>query len=190
MLTVKHINAQIVLGILDLNLFQYQNPDLPKRLLEKHAAIYVLQHLLNKQDIIINYTDSGKPILADRTEHISISHSHAFLTVSINLQQNIGVDVELIRDKIHLVKHKFLSAEEDKAANNNTEHLIRYWSAKEVLYKLHGLKGLDFIENLKVQDFENNKIIGKITKLHHNKTYLLQWEKIENYILVYSLHEI
>ena len=190
MLTVKHINAQIVLGILDLDLFQSQNPGLNKRALEKSGSLYALQQITQNQHSLIGYTEAGKPFLANSHAHISISHSHARLTLMLNHQQNCGIDIELIRDKVLQIKHKFLNPNEATVAGNNTEHLIRYWAAKETLYKLHGLKGLDFIENLKVEDFEDNKIIGKITKQHYNKSFLLQWEKLANYIVVYSLHEI
>ncbi|MEI6019979.1 MAG: 4'-phosphopantetheinyl transferase superfamily protein [Bacteroidota bacterium] len=190
MLTIKHINTQIVLGLLDLNLFKINHPDLPKRELEKAGSIFAFKAILGDTFTAINYSDSGKPYLANRPEYISISHSHDYLAVMMNAIENTGIDIELVRDKVKHVKHKFLRDDEAKQAMDDVEKLIRYWSAKECLYKLHGLKGLDFITNLSVQDFDNNKIIGKITKHDYNKTFMLAWEKLGNYILVYSLYEI
>jgi phosphopantetheinyl transferase len=112
------------------------------------------------------------------------------LALIVNKTHNTGVDIELIRDKVKQVKHKFLNAAEALAAGESIEHLVRFWAAKETLYKIYGLKELDFIENLAVEDFEDNKIIGKITKHHFHQKQLLHWEKLGQYILVYSVHEI
>ncbi len=190
MLTIKHINTQIVLGLLDLKLFRINQPNLSKRELEKAGSLCVLQALLGEAFTAIHYTDSGKPYLANRPEFISISHSHDYLAILINTKHNAGIDIELVRDKVKQIKHKFLNATEATYALDDVNTLIRFWSAKECLYKLHGLKGLDFITNLSVQDFEDNKIIGKITKHDYNKTFMLGWEKMGNYMMVYSLHEI
>jgi 4'-phosphopantetheinyl transferase len=108
----------------------------------------------------------------------------------INKTHNTGCDVELIRDKVLKIQHKFLNTLELNICNNNLEKLIIYWAAKETLYKIYGLKSLDFKENLSVEDFADNKIIGKITNSSVEKQYLLHWEKLGTYILVYCLNEI
>lgn len=190
MLHVKQINSKIVLGILEFDEFSHSFPNKHFRALEKAGSLYVLKKLLNNEEVEVLYSREGKPFLKNRSEHISISHSHAKLVVCINKSENTGVDIELIRDKVKAIQHKFLNEDEKIMANNDTEKLIVLWAAKETLYKLHGLKGLDFIKNICLQNFGETEIIGKITNNVPEKTFLLRWEKVDNYILVYSINEI
>jgi len=190
MLQIKHINGHIVLGILDLKLFSAHQTNLSRRELEKTGSNYVLKQLLKDELACISYHDTGKPYIINRSEFISISHSHDVLVLLINKTNNTGCDVELIRDKVLKIQHKFLNTIELNICNNNVEKLIICWAAKETLYKIYGLKALDFKENLSVEDFADNKIIGKITNNEVEKQYLLHWEKLGTYILVYCLNEI
>jgi 4'-phosphopantetheinyl transferase len=43
------------------------------------------------------------------SKHISISHSHDKLAIIVNEKEATGIDIELIRDKVLKIKHKFLS---------------------------------------------------------------------------------
>jgi phosphopantetheinyl transferase len=190
MLEVKQINSKIALGVLEIDQFSNSFANKHFRAIEKAGSLYVLKKLLENDDIEVLYSQEGKPFLKNRPEHISISHSHAKLVVCINKTENTGVDIELIRDKVQLIQHKFLNEDEKIKANNDVEKLIIYWAAKETLYKLHGLKGLDFIKNISIQNFGETEIIGKITNKQIEKTFLLGWEKVDNYILAYSLNEI
>ncbi len=190
MLQIKHINEQIVLGILNLELFSANHSNLKRRELERFGSNYVLKQLLKDELASISYHDTGKPFISNRSEFISISHSHDLLVLLMNKKHNTGCDVELIRDKVFNIRHKFLNNKELNSCNNDTVKLIIYWAAKETLYKIHGLKAIDFKENLSVEDFADNKIIGKITNTELEKQYLLHWEKFGAYILVYCLNEI
>lgn len=190
MLEVKHINEQIVLGILDLKQFSSYYSISHHREIERNGSLYVLKTLLNDAKIQVEYSAEGKPYLQNRSEHMSISHSHDKLVVCINNKENTGVDIELIREKVLSIQHKFLSNNERLLANQEVQKLIIFWAAKETLYKLHGLKGLDFIKNIFIQNFGETEIIGKITINQTKKTFLLRWEKVDNYILVYALNEI
>lgn len=145
---------------------------------------------MSDESIELAYTETNKPFLKNRNEHISISHSHAKLAIIVNKQESTGIDIELIRDKVKSVQDKFLNEQEIAFAGNDIEKLITLWAAKETLYKIYGLREIEFKQHLFIEPFHSNTIAGKIALNDFTKKYELVKEKIEDYILVYSLNEI
>lgn len=145
--------------------------------------------LLNEffENIQISYDIYGKPQLSNNW-HISISHSNEFVAIIINKDNDCGIDIEKISDKVARIKHKFLN---DKDLENITssEDLTIYWGAKEALYKCYGKKEVLFIENLFIHTFSenNNSFTGEIKMLDFQKEIPMTWEKLEDFVLVYTL---
>ncbi len=164
--------------------------NLPKRELEKAGSLFLLEEMLKTKDFSLEYHPTKKPFLKNRTEHISISHSHDKLAIIINEKENTGIDIELLRDKVLKIQHKFLSPAEMDFAKDDVEKLITIWAAKEAMYKIYGLKELDFIKNLFVQKFDGSVIFGKIDNANFKKQYRLISENIDDYKMVYVLNEI
>src|SRR5699024_6379395 len=100
--------------------------------------------------------DFGKPHLKDG-KYISITHSREFTGIIVSDDRPVGIDIEKQREKILRIAHKFTTLEEYHTLANE-EALIRklniVWCAKESIYKLYGKKGLLFLENINVQDFD------------------------------------
>lgn len=190
MLSLKKINKNCTIGILDLKIFSLNKINLTRREIEKTGAKMILEHLLNSKEFELLYSLENKPYLKNRTEHISISHSYDKLAIIINKKAICGIDIELIRNKVLKIKHKYLNEHEIEFANNDVEKLITYWSSKETLFKLYSLKNIDFINNLFVEDFLKNTFYGRIETSEKKIKYLLKREKIDNYILVYSINEV
>lgn len=190
MINVKNIGPDITIGVLDLGLFSKRQPHLQKREQEKAGSYFLLCELLQTNNIDLAYTSTNKPFLAERTEHISISHSHDKLAVIINKVENTGIDIELIRDKVLKVRHKFLTKTEADFAKDDVEKLITIWAAKEAMYKVYGLKEMDFKAHLSVEPFKEDVIFGKINNANFNKSYKLMRETIDDYKMVYVLNEI
>ncbi len=163
-----------------------------KREIERNGSQFLLKEVLGKHVEPV-YTDQGKPFLEGENCHISISHSHDMLAVCVNNAEATGIDIELIRDKVIKIRHKFLNKAETNAAGNNIEKLIVYWACKESLYKIYGLKEVDFIQHLFVNDFElsnEGDITGEIKMTGFNKKYKMHYQKLQDYMLVYILNEI
>ncbi len=190
MITILKPEAFISIGVLNLNEFSFIQQNLSKRELEKAGTIYLLDKLFTGSKINLRYTITNKPFLADRTEYISISHSHDYLVIIVNEKENTGIDIELIRDKVLKVQFKFLNKTELKFASNNIEKLITLWAAKEALYKVYGLKKLDFKTNLIIDNFSDDILIGKIETKALKKKYKLKCEPLGEYKMVYILNEI
>jgi 4'-phosphopantetheinyl transferase len=187
---IREITAEISIGLLDLKAFSAQNNVQIKRQQEKAGTRFVLQKLLGTSDFELLYTPENKPFLAGSTDHISISHSHDKLVIIVNNKQNTGIDIELLRDKVLKIRHKFMNVNEAAFAGEDIEKLIAVWASKEAMYKCFGLKNLDFKENLSVEDFDGGLILGKIETKDAIKRFELVKEKIEDYVMVYILKEL
>jgi 4'-phosphopantetheinyl transferase len=135
----------------------------------------------------ITYDELGKPHL-NNGWFISISHSNEFVAINLNKNNHCGIDIEKITPKIERIKHKFLNPI-DLQNVTSLEKLTLYWGAKEALYKYYGRKEVLFIENLFISNFSENSssFKGKIEMPDFKIKLSMTWEKIEDYLLVYTL---
>lgn len=190
MIEIREINENISIALLDLGAFALEQNIHVKRDLERAGTRFLLKHLLKTEAYELCYTAENKPFLKGRSEHISISHSHDKLVIILNRQENTGIDIEQIRDKVRNIQGKFLSEAELAFAGNDPEKLITFWAAKEAMYKVYGLKELEFIKNLRVEDYTGAELSGHIELNGLRKNYRLIHETIDNYKMVYVLHEL
>ena len=93
-------------------------------------------------------------------------------------------------DKVKTIQHKFLNEIEQKQANNDTETLVCFWAVKETLYKIYGLKGIDFKKNLFIEQVDAGRVFGRIETQGVSQRFSLIKEKTDNYILVYAEKEL
>lgn len=162
-----------------------------KSQLHKKAFISI-RHLLKEfgyTDFDLEYDTHGKPHLKDG-KYISISHSFHFTAVIVS-DRKVGVDVEKQREKIKYIAPKFTPLEEYESLG--TEDLIKkltiVWGAKESLYKLFGKKGLLFLHDIYVHDFDfkASTTHANVTYQNIKKDYLLKFFEIEDFICVYAI---
>jgi len=184
------VNEALQYALLDLEKFALHYNLSDKRTIEKMAALYLVRSILKDESVEIFYEESGKPYLKKSTK-ISISHSYNWLAVLFSSTQEIGIDIEKVRDKILKIKEKFLSSEElNELKDAPLEKYTLYWCAKEVLYKASGISGLLFAEQLFVDPFVYSKNGGKIKAvLNHpdsEKKYTLHYRVLNDYVLVYT----
>lgn len=192
MVEVFNIKKGLFFGLLDLKRFSVHENLSVKREIETKGKEYLANFLL-ENNCIIAYDDKGKPYLSNDSRHISISHSHDKLAIIINENEATGIDIELIRDKVLKIKHKFLTNEELTDANDDVEKLLIYWAAKETLYKIYGLKEVDFIAHLFVKPFTKHKlgsIIGNINLPEFKESFELNYQILDEYVLVYAFQKI
>ncbi len=154
------------------------------------ATRLLLKNLANTTTI--HHHESGKPYLEHGFPFISISHSHDYVAILLHHEKAVGIDIQLIADKILKIKDRFLNSKEQECyqqSGNGLEYLHRIWCAKEALYKIHGNRLIFFKEHLFVQDFnsENNFLEGTIEYQYINEKYTLGCEKLNDYMLVYVI---
>ena len=191
MYQVFNIKKGCYYAILDLNWLAQQEKLELKRDIEKKGKVFLVEKLLDNRNII--HDVNGKPHLEDQSVFVSFSHSHGKMVMMVNEYEHTGIDIELVRDKVKKIQHKFLNEKELVCAANHTEKILVYWGAKEALYKVEGKKEVEFIRNIQIEDFEYQEkgiITGYILTGNLKKKYKLQYQKIEDYILVLVLEEI
>lgn len=143
-----------------------------------------------KRKAIIYYDDFGKPYIDNKKYSISISHSKGLVVVAISENKFIGVDVELMSNKIGRIALKFLHDKEIKRIdiNNDVLKLYLHWCAKEALYKVYGKKKLNFITNLRIDPIDESKgyFTGNIIQEDEVKKYEMHYLNHNNYVVVWT----
>jgi len=113
---------------------------------------------------LIEIAGSNKPLLANEAFHFSISHCGNFAAAIISENEVVGIDVELVQSKIEYIKHKFLSAEEQKLLPAvNVQLLTLLWSCKEAVYKWYGRGGVDFKNHIVIKEISISDDQGMVT---------------------------
>jgi 4'-phosphopantetheinyl transferase EntD len=104
----------------------------------------------------------------------------------------VGIDIEMQRDKILRIAHKFTPIEEYRTLAN-TEAIIRkltiVWGAKEALYKIYAQQGLSFLKHINVMDFafEDARTVAEITYKGQKSHYEIAFLEFEGFTCVYAL---
>jgi 4'-phosphopantetheinyl transferase len=188
---IFNLSEKLQLTLLNLKEFAEHHKLTDKRSIEKQAVLYVIRTTLKDQQIEVLYKESGKPYLAGDIK-ISISHSYDWLTVLFSFNKTeIGVDIEKVRDKILNIKDKFLSKKElQHLKDAPLEKYTIYWGAKEAIYKALDITGLNFSEQIFIEDFTYTHTGGIICAIvnysNSEKKHILHYKVLDNYILVYT----
>jgi phosphopantetheinyl transferase len=91
---------------------------------------------------VVKDKETGKPYLTDSDWHTSFSHCRSMASAILHKESPVGIDVELLQDKLITVQSKFMDDEEIAWANNDMIRVGAAWSAKEAMYKYVSHKGL------------------------------------------------
>ncbi len=158
-----------------------------RKRLQHLAGRYLLKELYPDFPLaLIKIADTRKPFLEDEAYHFSISHCEDYAAVIVSKEYRVGVDVELVNDKIEKIIHKFLSRQEKTLLhpNNINTAATLLWSVKESVYKWKGSGGVDFIKHINIQSIEekqdegvvhclfNKEIPLQVHYLHFNNNFL------------------
>lgn len=162
---------------------------------EAHRRAFLsIRHLMAKAGYVdgdLFYDDFGKPHLKDGNQ-ISITHSHDFTGIIISETDEVGIDIEMQRDKILRIAHKFTPIEEYKTLAN-VDAIIRkltiVWGAKESLYKIYAQQGLSFLRHIDVMDFtfQDARTVAEILYKGKKSHYEIEFLEFEGFTCVYAL---
>ncbi len=165
----------------------------PQKQKEWLAGRFMLQEIARHTGLTFQgiYKDPhGKPYLTGSTVHVSISHTADYIAVASHPFSPIGIDMEKPSEKLIRVTSKFLTPPEAAHAGTVLSRLVRYWCAKESLYKLNGRKKVSFNQIL-IQPFQEDdeRIRGSLedqSMMIYADILLLQ---IEDYCLSVALEK-
>ena len=123
-------------------------------------SIRKLLALAGYSDFDLEYDAFGKPHLVDG-RYISITHSHHFSAIIVS-NEPVGIDIEMQRNIILKIAHKFVNDQELKRLQKTDlaeyiKKLTVKWGAKEAIFKIKNEKGISFKDHIQVTPFELNE---------------------------------
>ena len=159
-------SADTLLNSLNLReeeVLKVESYKLETRKLEFLATRRLIKDVIQK-DPIIDYLESGKPVLKNSEYKISISHTKGFVAVAFSKGKFAGIDIEYPSDRVARIYKRFVSKKEEKfiAENKKVEYYSLMWCLKESMYKMYDRKSSIFNVNFICHPFEL-KQEGKIT---------------------------
>lgn len=163
---------------------------------EMHQRAFLSVRMLLKEagytDFELHYDAFGKPYFLDG-KHISITHSHHFSAIVIS-DETVGIDIEMIRDKILRIANKFVNDSELSRLQgfdhkDYIKKLTVKWGAKEAIFKIRNEKGISFKDHIQVDSFEikDQKTTAILTIDNTSQQFSIYFEELPGYILVYAL---
>ncbi len=144
-------------------------------------------------DFDLYYDETGKPHLHDG-KHISITHSHEFSAIVLS-DTNIGIDMEMQREKIRVIADKFTAPLEESYLNREASDYIGkltvIWGTKEAIFKIRNEIGISFKDHIallpfEISDTKATAILGFDAK---ESLFSVHFEEIENFTLVYVIEK-
>ncbi|MEK6493706.1 4'-phosphopantetheinyl transferase family protein [Myroides odoratimimus] len=131
------------------------------------------------------YDTNGRPSLSDGS-FISISHSFEYASIIIG-KENVGIDVEMKRDKIKRIANKFCNEEELNTVLNSLDEidaLTEIWCAKEAMFKMCESRSLSFKKDMQVELKKNKCFVNNEV---FNQEFKYKAVELDNFMLVYAL---
>lgn len=153
-----------------------------------------IRHLLlasGYQDTDLNYDENGRPHLNDG-KFISITHSFSFSAIIVS-SHNVGIDIEMQREKIIRIADKFTNLKEQALLvdpiDSKVKQLTIIWGAKEAMYKMCNSRSLSFKDNMNVNAFDLTDESGKceVSSENFSKSFCFYFFEMDNFMLVYTL---
>ena len=130
----------------------------------------------------VEYLPNGKPVCKNG-RYISISHSGEYVVVAVS-HEPVGIDIERKNPKLHRIASRFRHPDDVlPKAVDNLEQLQYLWTAKESIYKLAGMTGLSFKEDIRLTDFNQNNTEAKAILKKQDTIALFYYKLEQDYLL-------
>ena len=170
---------------------KFKNIKLIKNKKQWLASKYIIRKHINSSGKL-QYNENGKPY-CNLFYDISISHSDNLIVLITSNKQKVGIDIETIGNKVVRIGDKFLHPEEKASFTESNFQLMHhiYWGAKEAIYKMMNVKGVEFKSQIRILAFEladEGKTVGTFTHMGIKENIEVFYKKINNSILVYTLN--
>ena len=132
----------------------------------KHQRMFVrrcLSEILNQDNVNLEHLDNGAPYLPEYPDqYISISHSKEWYAIQLSKVDEVGVDIQLIKENIFEGRSYFVNREEKENIDLTNLNLNLIWSTKEALYKLKKGEVDHYKDSITVIKIEESYIIARV----------------------------
>jgi phosphopantetheinyl transferase len=134
----------------------------------------------------IAYSPIGAPYLVGSPMHVGISHSNDLIGLAL-APFKIGLDIELISDRILGIKNRFTTSQE-VALFSYTEaiNLTIIWTIKEVLYKLAGRLEINLTSELMINSVEGDTANCLFLSAEGWRSVAVKFQEKNNYIISFN----
>lgn len=159
----------------------------PSRRKEWLATRVLLHHILGP-DAKIDYFSTRRPYLCFSDKEISISHSHKYVALSLS-QNPHGIDIEAYGSKALTLRSKFLNIKEASFLESDDPQKVAtmLWSAKESVYKLYDIPGLNFSKDILLSPKSSSTLHVELPCIQ--QTCELHYSFEEHFVITYALVE-
>lgn len=134
--------------------------------------------------------EHGKSHSMNGNGYVSLSHTEGLAGAIFHRDTPVGMDMDIIREKILKIGFRFLDPSELDFLENDPLHYTLAWSAKESIFKCQGRRGVSFRDNILLEPFSPDSPIikAKIRETdfsdHH---YTVYTRIIDRIVLTYTI---
>jgi phosphopantetheinyl transferase len=133
----------------------------------------------------LRYHSTGKPYVT-QGPYVSISHS-ADTVVMMRADAECGTDIEGIHPRVAKVRRKFLNDDElVRVQDADTETLVRYWTAKEAMFKVYGSETVFMRSNIFVDSVTASLARAELRDGDLILKRTIQYRVVKNMILAWT----
>lgn len=150
-------------------------------------AVRQLLQYAGYSDLDLRYDENGKPSLVDGS-YISISHSFEYASIIIGTE-NVGIDIEMKRDKIKRIANKFCNERElglVEGDNEEVDMLTEIWCTKEAMFKMCESRSLSFKNHMSVNLVEKTAVVDNEM---FKQMFAYSLVDFNNFTLVYAVEK-
>ena len=154
-------------------------------------AVRALLDVMFEDKVYLSHHDNGKPYIENNATNISITHTEKYVAVILNDIDEVGIDCESLDRDFSAVEKKALSEDEIDSLDDDrrNEQLAIFWCAKEAVYKKLSQYGVDFAEQIEVEDFrprgEGELEATFIHKDGYEEEFDLEYMTFDRHVLVW-----
>ena len=161
---------------------------------KQKLAVRCLLDALFEEKVYLSHHDNGKPYIENSAMKISITHTNRYVAVILNPTDEVGIDCESLDRDFSAVRKKALSEDEIEEVDEideeqRNEQLALYWCAKEAVYKMISQYGVDFAEQIEIDDFRmrgEGELVATFTdKDGFEEEYELEYMTFDRHVLVW-----
>ncbi|WP_299579188.1 4'-phosphopantetheinyl transferase family protein [uncultured Sunxiuqinia sp.] len=172
-------------------------------LLDKDEAFHALKNKKRQQEWLsvkmmlryigcpstqISYNSKGQPQVNHPSyQYISISHSSQLAGIILHTNKPVGLDIESLSRNFKTIERKYLSPTEIMWAHQDNKRHCLFWSAKEAVYKIAGIPGIHFSDQIVLSPEKNNRLTAQLVTPERNEHFHLNYFEYNEQLIVFLI---
>jgi phosphopantetheinyl transferase len=172
-----------------LSLANISHPEKKEEWVTARVAIWEALNVLKVRYPGFHKDEHGKSQSMNGCGHMSLSHTMGFASAIYHRKLPVGIDMDVVRDKIIRIGPRFLADSELEFLEKDPLHYTMAWSAKESIFKCEGKRGISFRENIRLQPFNSldTIIMGQIQGTEFaDRDYSVHVRTFDDVVLTYT----